>query len=124
MEFDFSDDSEPETMFPHCSACSSLHDLHLVEELKDSESYVVTLCRDCRSNKSSSIDSSIPLPLITRKVLNRLLTMKAIKKIDTSVSTYQALLDAEISKKWEALAQRKPNKEKLFESGDGSPRLL
>lgn len=124
MEFDFSDDSEPETMFPHCSACSSLHDLHFVEELKESEPYAVILCKDCRSNKSSSVDTSVPLPLVTRKVMNRILAMKHIEKVDASVTTYQELLYAEFSKKWEALSKRKPSQEKLFESDDGSSKLF
>ena len=31
LELDFSDDPEPESMFPSCANCASLNDLHLVE---------------------------------------------------------------------------------------------
>ena len=119
MELDFSHDPEPESIFPSCGNCSSLGDLHLVEEIKGKEHYGVILCGDCRFKKSDKIDTSIPLPLVTRGILNRLLEMKNIEKIDSSVSSYKELLDKEFQSKWDSLAKRKPGKqEKLFDRGD------
>lgn len=120
MELDLSHDPEPESMFPSCAICSSVGDLHLVEEIKGKERYATILCANCRSNKSEKIDTSLPLPLVTRGILNRLLMMKNIKKIDSSVSSYQELLDAEFQSKWDALAKRKKSgkQEGLFDKAD------
>src|SRR4030067_1591680 len=52
MELDFSHDPEPESMFPSCAGCSSMGDLHLVEEIKGEEHRAIILCADCRSSKS------------------------------------------------------------------------
>ena len=125
MGLDFSHDPEPESMFPSCGSCSSVGDLHLVEEIKGKEHYGVILCADCRFKKSDKIDTSIPLPLVTRGILNRLLTMKNIEKIDSSVSAYQELLNAAFQAKWDALAKKKPAKqEKLFDERDKKQRGL
>ena len=120
MELDFSHDPEPESMFPSCAGCSSMGDLHLVEEIKGEEHRAIILCADCRSSKSEKIDTSIPLPLVTRGTLNRLLEMKNIGKIDSSVSAYQELLNAEFQSKWDALAKRKKSgkQEGLFDKAD------
>ena len=119
MELDFSHDPEPESMFPSCGNCSSVGDLHLVEEIKGKERYATILCANCRIRKSATIDTSIPLPFVTRGILNRLLEMKNIGKIDSSVSAYKELLDKEFQSKWDSLAKRKPGKqEKLFDRGD------
>lgn len=77
MTFDFSNDPEPESLFPTCGECSSLNDLHLVE-LKESDPTASILCASCREKNASGIDASIPLPLASRTVLNRLLAMKGI----------------------------------------------
>ena len=128
MELDFSHDPEPESMFPSCAGCSSMGDLHLVEEIKGEEHRAIILCADCRSSKSEKIDTSIPLPLVTRGTLNRLLTIKNIEKIDSSVSSYRALLDKEFQSKWDALAKKKMGKqkqEKLFDKrGDKQRQLI
>lgn len=117
MELDFSHDPEPESMFPSCSNCSSLGDLHLVEELKGKDHRAIILCADCRSSRSEKIDTSIPLPLVTRGILNHLLEMKNIEKIDSSVSAYKELLDKEFQSKWDALA-------KIKKSGKGKQKSL
>jgi hypothetical protein len=106
---DFSDDPEPETMFPSCSACKSHEDLHFVEMLGNKHSANI-FCGTCRKKKLTEIDTSIPLPFVTRSILNRLLTMKDIHNIDKSVTAYQDLLNAEFSEKWKALAESKKRK--------------
>ena len=117
MELDFSHDPEPESMFPSCAICSSVGDLHLVEEIKGKERYATILCANCRSNKSEKIDTSLPLPLVTRGILKRLLEMKSIQKIDSSVLSYKELLDKEFQGKWDALA-------KIKKSGKGKQKSL
>ena len=117
MELDFSHDPEPESMFPSCGNCSSVGDLHLVEEVKGKDHHAVILCAECRIRKSVTIDTSIPLPFVTRGILNRLLEMKNIGKIDSSVSAYKELLDKEFQGKWDALA-------KIKKSGKGKQKSL
>ena len=123
LQFDFPDDPEPESMFPSCYDCSSLNDLHLVE-IKDIESQASILCPTCRSKKSDTIDTSVPLFLVSRGILNRLLNEKGIKKVDDSVLTYQDLLDAEFESKWEALMKSKSSQQRLFEKNHGKQTTL
>ena len=116
LEFDFSKDPEPESLFPLCAICSSPDDLHFVE-IKGNTHYATLLCADCRLNQRGAIDTSIPLSLVTRASLKRLLDMKHIEKRDSSVLNYQSLLEAEFKSKWEALKKRKKGKqEELFET--------
>lgn len=109
LELDFSDDPEPDTLFPSCSICQSQDDLHLVELIKKEPSLNI-LCSSCRKKKQSFTDTSIPLPFVTRTLLKRLLHMRNIETIDKSVSAYQELLNLEFSEKWNALAQKKGQK--------------
>jgi len=117
LEFDFAKDPEPESLFPLCAVCSSPDDLHLVE-IKGNNHYATILCSDCRMSQRGSIDTSIPISLVTKGVLKRLLEVKHIEKKDASVSNYQSLLDAEFKEKWDASTRRKKvkQKEKLFET--------
>jgi hypothetical protein len=107
---DFPDDPEPESMFPSCSACSSHDDLHLVE-IKDRSRHCATiLCTTCRARDLACLDTSIPLPFVTRAVLSRLMTLKDISEADKSVSILQELLNAEFSEKWKLLAETRGRK--------------
>jgi hypothetical protein len=116
LEFDFAKDPEPESLFPLCAVCSSPDDLHMVE-IKGNNHYASLLCADCRTNQRGFIDTSIPLSLMTRAILKRLLEMKHIEKKDSSVLNYQSLLDAEFRSKWDVLKKRKTTRqEKLFET--------
>ncbi|HSB05913.1 MAG TPA: hypothetical protein VLK23_12030, partial [Thermodesulfobacteriota bacterium] len=109
-------DPEPESLFPLCAVCSSPDDLHLVE-IKGNHHYASLLCADCRTNQREFIDTSIPLSLMTRTILKRLLEMKRIEKRDSSVLNFQSLLDAEFKNKWDALKKKKTTRqEKLFET--------
>jgi len=123
MEFDFKDDPDPETMFPSCHDCSSLDDLHLVE-IKGVESQGSILCPTCRSNRSGTIDTSVPLFLVSRGLLNRLLNKKNIEKLDDSVITYQELLNAEFESKWETLTKFKSSQQRLFDKDQGKQSKL
>ena len=116
LQFDFSKDPEPESLFPLCAICSSPDDLHLVE-IKENNHYASLLCNDCRMSQRGSIDTSMPLSLVTRPILKRFLEVKHIEKRDSSVTNYQCLLDAEFKDRWDALKKRKkPKQEKLFET--------
>ena len=106
-ELDFSNDPDSEKMFPSCASCPSIQDLHLVEVIaKDHLASI--LCGECRSKKVDTFDTSIPLTLVSRAILNRFIAMKGIKKIDASVTAYKELLDAEFESKWDAYKRGKP----------------
>ncbi len=115
LKLDFPDDPEPSSLFPHCSACSSVDDLHVVE-IKQPEHIASILCAACRAKKM--IDSSIPLPFVSCDILSRLLKMKKIHKVDISVLSYQKLLNAEFETKWDHVLKNKPQQTKLFDTED------
>ena len=81
MQFDFRNDPDSESLFPTCAKCSSPIGLHLVE-VKEKEHLASILCFDCRLLKAKAIDTSIPLQLVSRSVLNHILELKRIKKIE------------------------------------------
>jgi hypothetical protein len=128
LVFDFPDDPEPESIFPSCSVCNSINDLHLVE-VKDKEHFAGIYCSDCRKIRSSTINTSIPLPLINRGLLSRLLEMNNIQKTDKSLTEYRKLLDAEFINRWEEIAKTNTSKQakkqdKLFNFEDDQGKLL
>ena len=101
---------------PVCSSCASPYDLNLID-VRGDEHYAAILCANCR-NKTPGLDASIPLPLVSRKILNRFIALKDIQKKDTSVLSYQELLDKDFSKKWENLRRKKPIQETLLPQKD------
>jgi hypothetical protein len=116
MKFDFLNETQRESVFPCCSGCGLVEDLHLVE-VKATAPTLTLLCRRCRRKKLGLIDTSIPLPLVSRGILKRLLTIKKIGKRDSSVTGYQKVLEAKFNKKWEEVA-RKKKKGKSTRQGD------
>ena len=63
-----------------------------------------------------SIDTSIPLPFVTKSLLNRTLAMKGISERDDSVKNYQKLLDMKFEEKWKKVAETKRrSQKKLFD---------
>ena len=123
LSFDLPNDPDPEEMFPSCSACHSINDLHLVEIIKDGHKAGI-LCSDCRSKKITTFDTSIPLTLVTRAILNRFIAMKEITKMDTSVKAYKELLDAEFESKWDAYKKGKTEQGVFIEVDDGKQGKL
>jgi len=123
LRFDLPNDPDPEEMFPSCSSCRSINDLHLVE-IKTGGHNAAILCSDCRSNKIATFDTSIPLTLVTRAILNHFISMKEITKLDTSVKAYKELLDAEFESMWDAYKKGKPEQGILIEVDDGKQGKL
>ena len=125
LVFDFPNDPEPASMFPACSQCKSLNDLHLVE-IREKEPYASLLCANCREKKAATIDTSIPLSFVSKGILERILTMKEIKKADNSVGAYKELLDAELASRWEALikSKTKPEQQALLHIDAGKQKTL
>ncbi|MBN1664548.1 MAG: hypothetical protein JW943_13185 [Deltaproteobacteria bacterium] len=124
LELDFSNDPEPETLFPSCSVCKSIDDLHLVELIENDRAASI-LCHQCRSKEIAIFDTSVPLTLVSRTVLNRLIAMKGIKKLDASVVTYKELLDAEFESKWDAYRKGNPEQTLLLDIDDSKqPKLI
>lgn len=107
IPLDFSDDPEPETIFPRCSSCRSLDDLHVVEIKKDKRHYLGLCCQKCRKSRSALIDTSIPLPLVTRGVLARMLELKKISELDKNAAAYRESLDNAFKEKWDEIAKKK-----------------
>jgi len=128
LVFDFPDDPDPESIFPACSVCNSINDLHLVE-VKDKEHFAGLCCSDCRKIRSSTINTSIPLPLINRVLLSRVLEMNNIQKTDKSLTEYRKHLDAEFVNRWEEIAREKASmqstkQDQLFDFDDKQGRLI
>jgi len=123
MDLDFLNDPDSEKMFPSCATCSSLQDLHLIE-VKTKDHLASILCDKCRSEKIATFDTSIPLPLVTRTILNRFIAMKEIKKIDASVTAYKKLLEAELKSKWDAYRKGKPEQVPLIDVDSGNQDRL
>ncbi len=125
LALDFPDDSEPESIFPACSVCTSINDLHFVE-VNDKEHFASIYCSECRKIRAATINTSIPLPLINRGLLSRMLEINNIQKTDNAVTEYQKILETEFTSKWEEIAKTKPIDSKLqkqlFESEDDQGR--
>jgi len=128
LALDFPDDPEPESIFPSCSVCNSINDLHLVE-VKDKEHFAGIYCGDCRKIRSATINTSIPLPLVNRGLLSRVLEMNEIQKTDKSLTEYRKLLDVEFANRWEEIAKTKSaektqKQNRLFEPEDDQGKLI
>ena len=111
-EFDFRNDPDPESLFPICANCSSPVGLHFVE-VKEKEHLASILCSDCRLLKSKAIDTSIPIQLVSRSVLNHILEIKRIDKVDPSLTAFKELLDMQFQAKWEEIAKTRSRKKAI-----------
>lgn len=103
---DFPDEQDCRAEIPVCADCSSPDDLHFVELLGE-KCQATLLCFTCREKKQSSIDTSVPLPFVTKDLLDRILTMKHIAGKDRSVENYQKILNMKFEEKWDRLAEVK-----------------
>lgn len=129
LDLDFTNDPEPETIFPKCSSCASLTDLHLVE-IKDSQKHAVGLyCPSCRGKNSQIVDTSIPIWLVTRGVFEKVVEKKSIKDIDANAALFKGFLDRAFQEKWELLLVQKirtkdDKQELLFDSEEKQRKLI
>jgi hypothetical protein len=129
LELDFSNDPEPESIFPRCSSCGSLADLHLVEIKQESKHYAALYCPLCRGKSSRLIDASIPLQFVSKAIFERILGLKGITELDKNASEYSALLDKAFNDRWDELLRRKltsrkDQQEALFEPEGKQKKLL
>jgi hypothetical protein len=129
IDLDFTNDPEPETIFPRCALCGSLDDLHLVEIIKEVEDSVAIYCPQCRKGNAMKIDTNIPLRFINRGVFENLLEYKGIKLLDNSAKTFKESLDKAFKEKWDKFAttktqRRKATQEALFEKDERQKRLI
>lgn len=112
LKFDFPDDPLLDSSFPCCAVCMSLHDLHLVE-IKGRDHRISILCGRCRSKKT--VDTSIPLQLVTAPLLRQLLKIKKVNKIDDSIFSYQTLLDSDFKQLWNRQRSASSFQKSLFD---------
>ncbi len=101
----------------------------VLHKYKDKEHFAGIYCSDCRKLRSSTINTSIPLPLINRGLLGRVLGMNNIQKTDKSLTEYRKLLDAEFINRWEEIAKttsvkKSQSQNRLFKSEDDQGSLL
>lgn len=129
MELDFANDPEPETLFPKCSLCRSMEDLHLVEIQDGSKHKTGLYCIQCRKKNPTRIDTSIPLPFVTRGVYEKLSEMKKMGDMDKAVTNLKTLLDKAFQAKWDELFKNQIHKrasrqQSLFVDNDNQKKLI
>lgn len=118
LEMDFAGDPHPESAFPMCDDCGSVADLHLVLIGLSADVAARMVCHNCRAVPANAPDTSIPLSILTRPLLSRLFDMKVVESKSDNVLRYEALLDATLALRWDAMRrQRQPSQAALF--GDG-----
>lgn len=115
LEMDFSDDPDPESLFPRCSGCRSVEDLCLVVRVESPSASL--MCGNCR--REAALNLSIPQSVLTRGALRRILDQYATEGVDGSVEQLQAFLEAQFATTWEARATKgRPTAGELFKSDD------
>jgi hypothetical protein len=129
MELDFANDPEPETLFPRCSMCGSLVELHLVEVREGNRHFFSLACQPCRTLQAKAIDSSLPIPIVTRGIFDRLLEMIKPKEVDSAALDFKGLLDKAFHEKWANLYEQrmrrtKGHQEALFADDVGQKKLI
>lgn len=129
LELDFINDPQPDTIFPGCSRCGSLDDLHIVEILGDKRSHIELFCIACREKRNERINASIPVPLVTRGILARLIELKGIDSLDENAAVYKDSLERAFIEKWNRLVEEKAKlkkgyQENLFNENGGQKKLI
>jgi len=107
LEMDFANDPDPETAFPACDVCKSVNDLHLTLTGSPEDLIAQLQCAVCRAVvPAARPDTSIPVSLLSRPILSRLLQMKPVTGKGKNVKQFEELLHAEFESKWEALRNK------------------
>lgn len=118
MEMDFANDPVPETAFPACDVCGSVNDLHLTIRGLPEKLIAQLQCPTCRDLPGAQSDTIIPVALLSRPLLSRLLQMKSVAARSPGVKLFEELLRTEFESKWAALRQRRGNAQtSLFDTG-------
>jgi hypothetical protein len=109
LELDFSDDPYPEKSLPGCSECSSPENLHLVtvDIPPEGKPDAYLLCPSCRKEKSTGINVSIPIALVSRPVISRLREWKLFQTPDARFKSYIDALNMDFEKMWEEYRKQK-----------------
>ena len=102
LEMDFANDPDPETAFPACDVCRSVNDLYLTIRGNPDDLVAQLQCATCRALPGTRPDTSIPLGLLSRPVLSRLVELKPVAAKGSNVKQFEELLRAEFESKWEA----------------------
>ncbi len=118
LEIDFAAGPSLESAFPMCDGCGGLIDLHLT--LMDSTPPITARlhCSVCRSNPSNRADTSVPLSILSRALLTRLLADKRVEHTSENVVRYRSLLNAELAVHWDAVRKHRASTQQQF-FGDG-----
>lgn len=125
LEMDFASDPDPDSAFPACDECGGVEELHLTVSGDAADRMARLECNGCRARATIALDTSVPLSLLTRPLLSRLLEMKSVIAKASNVVRYEGLLEAEFATKWDAVRKpRSKGQESLFNDGDlGGLRL-
>lgn len=119
IEMDFAGDPDPESAFPTCDDCRSVADLHLTLTVSANGLVARLLCPECRAKPANIADTSVPLSLLTRPLLSRLIEMKSVGVKTGNVMRYEALLEAAFALRWDAVRrQRSKGQESLFTNSE------
>jgi hypothetical protein len=129
IELDFTNDPEPESIFPRCSLCGSLADLHLVELCQEIAGSAAIYCPQCRKRNAMRIDTSMPIRFVNRGVLEKFLEYKGIVLLDASVTAFSESLAKAFKEKWDKFAETKIQRKKatqtaLFEKDERQKKLI
>jgi len=116
LALDFAQDPDPETLFPSCEDCTSVEDLHLSLVSAGTGLAAKLQCPRCRKKTLSSLDTCVPLPLLSLSLLGRLFRIREVTRKHDSVSRFERLLELELESKWEELRKHRRSSQKaLFE---------
>jgi hypothetical protein len=125
LELDFPQDLDPETAFPGCEDCGSVDDLHLSLVREQGALAAKLQCPHCRDVTSHTLDTCIPLRLITLSLFGRLFEIKSVTKKYEGVNRFDNLLRSEFESNWEELRKLRGSSQRgLFETGLGGELSL
>ena len=92
LELDFPQDPDPEVLFPVCDGCGSLDDLQLSIVRGQGALAAKLQCAHCRDVTSDTLDTCIPLRLITLSLFGRLFEIKSVTRKYEGVNRFDNLL--------------------------------
>lgn len=118
LELDMASDPNPENAFPACDECASVIDLHLELSGRASVLTASLRCPACRATPKVVADTSIPLALLTRSLVNRLFEDYGVSERSPNVLRYVTLLDTEFAQRWERLRKQRGTIQTQFFDGD------